>query len=686
MLTNINLLQTAIRDSFNRAFSSGIGVAIWTNILGIVTGVYNTIGNLAASMTEAWNTAGVGDSIWKGILNIANTVLETIHSIADSTAELAGKLDFTPLLQSIDGLLKAIQPLAENIGGGLKWFWDNVLLPISGWTIESVIPLFIESLSAAIGVLNSTIEVLQPFASWLMESFLIPLGEWSGGVIASVIESIVNVLTQLGNWISEHSEALQKFITIAAPIAGIVLAIANAGTILSAAVGALSAAFALLTSPVTLIIAAVAALAAGFVYLYENSEEFRNFIDTALASVIEDVLAPAFNYLAETVLPMVISAFETLWNNVLVPLGEFVMSVLQPIIENLSTIFTFLWQNVIVPLAEFIGGVLATVFENVVKIFTDIVIPAINDMITAFQFLWENVFSPIVNFLSSVLLPVFSDVFDTIGTIIENVQEVFEGIINFIIGVFTGDWEQAWEGIKQIFSAIWNNIKVVVSTVVNIIKNIINTAWNAIKTVTSTIWNGIKNAISTVINAVKMVISTGLNIIKGIWDKVWTGLKNTVSDIFNGIWSTIKGVINSIIGGIENMANGVVRGVNAVINALNGIGFDMPDWLGGESFRLNIPTLSEISIPRLATGTVVPPNKEFLAVLGDNTREHEVVSPVSTIEEAVENVLRRNGGAGGVRELTVHVHAQVNERVLFDIIKKLDLEQFNRTGTPTFQM
>ena len=53
------------------------------------------------------------------------------------------------------------------------------------------------------------------------------------------------------------------------------------------------------------------------------------------------------------------------------------------------------------------------------------------------------------------------------------------------------------------------------------------------------------------------------------------------------------------------------------------------------------------SLPRLAQGTVVPPNKEFMAVLGDNTREHEIVSPVSTIKQAVAEVLAQtNVGSG----------------------------------------
>jgi len=74
------------------------------------------------------------------------------------------------------------------------------------------------------------------------------------------------------------------------------------------------------------------------------------------------------------------------------------------------------------------------------------------------------------------------------------------------------------------------------------------------------------------------------------------------------MWSTIKGVINSIIGGIEGMANAVVNGVNTVINALNGLSFDIPDWVpeyGGKKFGFNIPTLSSVSLPRLAKGGIV---------------------------------------------------------------------------------
>lgn len=197
MLTNINDLIVAIADSFTRVWSDGIGVEIWTNILGIITGVYNIIGNLAASLTEAWNTAGLGDRIWSGILNLVNIVLETIHHIVDSTAEWAAKLDFVPFLESIDRLLQALQPLAKNIGAGLEWFWDNVLLPIAGWVIEDAVPKFLEMFVAAIDVLNAAIDALKPLGQWLWDNFLQPLGQWAGETIIAAMDTIIDLLGKL---------------------------------------------------------------------------------------------------------------------------------------------------------------------------------------------------------------------------------------------------------------------------------------------------------------------------------------------------------------------------------------------------------------------------------------------------------------------------------------------------------
>ena len=139
----------------------------------------------------------------------------------------------------------------------------------------------------------------------------------------------------------------------------------------------------------------------------------------------------------------------------------------------------------------------------------------------------------------------------------------------------------------------------------------------------------------------------------------------------------MKFIINSIIGGVEWMANKVISGINSVINAMNRVSFTMPDWLGGKTFGFNIKTLGSISIPRLATGAVIPPNREFLAVLGDQKSGTNVEAPLSTIEQAVENVLRRRGGYGD-GEMTLVLDGDL--AALVRVLRPYMLKEDRRVG------
>lgn len=63
-------------------------------------------------------------------------------------------------------------------------------------------------------------------------------------------------------------------------------------------------------------------------------------------------------------------------------------------------------------------------------------------------------------------------------------------------------------------------------------------------------------------------------------------------------------------------------------------------------------------VPAFANGGLVPPNDPFLAVLGDNTREAEVVAPYSTIKHAAGEAIAENGGNGGVSRVEIVVRAK----------------------------
>lgn len=135
--------------------------------------------------------------------------------------------------------------------------------------------------------------------------------------------------------------------------------------------------------------------------------------------------------------------------------------------------------------------------------------------------------------------------------------------------------------------------------------------------------------------------------------EVFTNLKKKVLEIFDSLWGGLKEVINSILGGVEWMANKIINGINAVIRALNRISFTMPSWLGGGTFGFNIGTLSNISIPRLAEGAVIPPNREFMAVLGDQKQGTNIEAPLDTIKQALSEVLQ--DGTGGIIEVKLYL-------------------------------
>ena len=130
------------------------------------------------------------------------------------------------------------------------------------------------------------------------------------------------------------------------------------------------------------------------------------------------------------------------------------------------------------------------------------------------------------------------------------------------------------------------------------------------------------------------------------WDNIrakttetFNSLGQTISDIWNGISSTIKNAVNGIIGFINRMISAVVTGINTVINALNGLSFDLPDIFGGGHVGFHISTLTAPQIPYLAQGAVIPANREFLAVLGDQSHGTNVDAPLDTIKQAVAEVM-----------------------------------------------
>lgn len=137
--------------------------------------------------------------------------------------------------------------------------------------------------------------------------------------------------------------------------------------------------------------------------------------------------------------------------------------------------------------------------------------------------------------------------------------------------------------------------------------------------------------------------------VKEIWAAVQQFWNTRIAPIFTAEWwkNLGKKAMNGLIAGFEAGINGIIgmfeKMINWVVNGLNKISFDVPDWvplIGGKTFGFNIPEVKfgRVSIPRLAQGAVIPPNREFLAILGDQKSGTNIEAPLSTIVDAFKAV------------------------------------------------
>lgn len=95
---------------------------------------------------------------------------------------------------------------------------------------------------------------------------------------------------------------------------------------------------------------------------------------------------------------------------------------------------------------------------------------------------------------------------------------------------------------------------------------------------------------------------------------------------------------------------------------------------GNPAARSAMPAISPASVPRLATGAVIPPNREFLAVLGDQKQGNNIEAPESAIEAAVARGMAQYGGGNQTAIL------KIGEQELGRIIFKLNKDQTQRVG------
>lgn len=260
-------------------------------------------------------------------------------------------------------------------------------------------------------------------------------------------------------------------------------------------------------------------------------------------------------------------------------------------------------------------------------------------------------------FSSNVIQPVselFSNLGESISTTASNAWQMIQEIWSVVSGWYS---ENIIEPVKKIFTELWEEITKLASK-----------AWEAISKTWEVVtgWfnehiiSPVQKLFTEMWDAVQKKASDIWEVIKNVWKEAGTWFEEHVTTPLGNAWEavvgTIKNAVNSVIGKVEGMLNAVIRGINWLIDQLNRIKFDVPDWvpgIGGQSLGFNISHVSEVNLPRLANGAVIPPNQQFAAILGDQRSGKNLEAPASLIRQMVIEGIQASGSLNNGGNMTV---------------------------------
>ena len=375
----------------------------------------------------------------------------------------------------------------------------------------------------------------------------------------------------------------------------------------------------------TLLAPSVAAWSAAWEQIRNAASAVWPEVQQAALAFWNEGLSPLLIYLSGTFAPGVINAFSEAFAPIVGGVASTAIYVLADLFNWACGIGTDAINGVLIPALDLLLQIWQDLMSGIKTAWDTYGQPLMDGVILAFQnledlatLLWETIVKPILQNLISVLQQLWSS----------HLKPLWDDILLLVASV------------ANCLLDLWNNLLAPVAKwIIATFGPAFAEVFNAIADVVGVAVGAIADAIDLAIVVLRGLADFLSAVFRGNWDAAWQAIGNTVSTVWDKMTNAIKTAVNGIIGFINRMISAVVTGINAVINALNGLSFDLPDIFGGGHVGFNISTLTAPQIPYLAQGAVIPANREFLAVLGDQSHGTNVEAPLDTIKQAVAEVM-----------------------------------------------
>lgn len=316
-------------------------------------------------------------------------------------------------------------------------------------------------------------------------------------------------------------------------------------------------------------------------------------------------------------------------------------------VSELGSTFLEIYNTRIAPSLEWLAGMFSEMWEGHVQPAIDAFLEAIGSLAESIQTVWVEILQPVINW------------------IIENVWPVLNGIAVIITGVVMFAFSLMVDSMKMIFNSF--------STLCNwITKGIL--FLKKLPESAKSVGALFKKYLVDAINKVKSALNSFGTFLNGFWVSIGTKLREVGIKIGDSITGAIKGVVNSVFESIENKVNGFISMINGAIGVINNIP------------GVNIGTVSEVSLPRLAQGGYVKANTPQLAVIGDNRTQGEIVAPENKLREMAAQAASGGGNAEVIALLKL-ILAYLESHDIFELdpesIRKYMIKKTNQNTKAT---
>ena len=265
------------------------------------------------------------------------------------------------------------------------------------------------------------------------------------------------------------------------------------------------------------------------------------------------------------------------------------------------------WYTVLTPFITWVAERLAPMFTVTLKAAMDAVSAALTPLGSGFAALFAAL-QPVFQFIGSTVMTALAGVrtrMEQLGAAVAEKGAVITGIFQNIGLCITA----MWQAVAPILGELRFQWKATFEELGAVASRVLGSALDALQGVTAFL----------------------AGVFTGNWQQAW-----------NGVVTVCKAGINLVVGLLNGLLSALTGAVNGVVRAVNKLRFTAPDWvpgIGGKSFGFHLKTVTTPQIPYLARGAVLPANRPFLAMVGDQRHGTNVEAPLATIQEAVAQVL-----------------------------------------------